>query len=389
MQSSSYPDQKITKKYIFIFSLIAAGLFLISFAVTWDLSSHLTKTPETFFTPPHLTIYVGISLTLIPCLYIFQVYNYSNNTKSIKYALKLILLGIVFIISAAPSDFIWHSIFGPDALLSPPHLLGATGMLILNVGSIIGVINAYNKNKNHNKKINIIMIFLLSTLWYISNLYVYYFTLPFSKGHILDLNPDPLIAVIISTVSIPLIPSIVLTISSRFFGKFGIMTIIGSIVMAMNLFTTLIPATSHFDTFRIIPFYIVSSVLPILFADIIVNKKSNMLFINKNRFSIRKRVLAAGFLIGVTFQLSNIPMITIIFSKFLGLPLKIDELVFNYYRMVIPFQDFNDVFIFFSIIGGIVGSIGLWSIQKIDSQNLNLIRIKSHFRNFILFKNDG
>lgn len=369
--------------------MIAAGLFLISFAVTWDLASHLTKTPETFFTPQHLTIYVGISLVLISVPYIFQIYNYSGNTKSIKNSLKLIIIGISFIISAAPLDFIWHSIFGPDALLSPPHLLGATGLLILNVGTLIGAIKTYNKNENQNKKVNVIMIFLLSTLWYISNLYIYYFTLPFSKGHTLNLNPDPLNAVIISTAAFPLISATILRISSKFFGKWGIMTIISSIVMAMNLFTTLIPATSHFDTFSIIPFYIVISVLPIFFADIIVNKRANSVVINKNRFSMEKRLLIAGFLIGFIFQLSNIPMITIIFSKFLGLPLKIDELVFNYYKMVIPFQDFNDTFLFFSIIGGIVGSIGLWSIQKINYQNLNTVKFKSHFKNFILFKNDG
>jgi hypothetical protein len=390
--SSNYPNQKITKKYIIIYSLLAAGLFLISSAVTWDLSSHLTKTPESFFTPPHLTIYVGISLTLLSCLHIFQVYNHPENTKSIKKSLMIILIGIAFIISSAPLDFIWHSIFGPDALLSPPHLIGATGLLILNVGTIIGTIKIHNKSKDQNKKVNVIMIFLLSTLWYISNLYVYYFTLPFSKGHTLDLNPDPLTAVIISTISFPLISATILVISSRFFGRWGLMTIISFIVMAMNLFTTLIPATSHFDTFKIIPFYIIISVMPILFADIIVNKKrSNLSFIiNKNRFSMGKRLFIAGFSIGVIFQLSNIPMITIIFSKFFGLPLKIDELVLNYYKMVIPFQDFFDVFVLFSIIGGVVGSTGLWIIQKVDyCQNLkNLANLKSQFRKYLSFKND-
>ena len=52
---------------------------------------------------------------------------------------KLVIVGVIMLISAAPVDFAWHSAFGLDGLLSPPHFVLVSGMIIGNAGALIGL----------------------------------------------------------------------------------------------------------------------------------------------------------------------------------------------------------------------------------------------------------
>ena len=65
MQSNTNSCKDPIKKLILIVTLSALGLLLQSFAGSWDATSHLIKTPETFFTLPHTILYTGIGLTII------------------------------------------------------------------------------------------------------------------------------------------------------------------------------------------------------------------------------------------------------------------------------------------------------------------------------------
>jgi hypothetical protein len=103
--------------------------------------------------------------------------------KTSKNSLKLLILGTIFLVGGAPFDFIWHRIFGNDGLLSPPHLTLLSGMLMQNVGGLLGAYSIFKNSPNFQRIMKLFMILLFSTLIYVSTWYVYFFTLPFSKGH--------------------------------------------------------------------------------------------------------------------------------------------------------------------------------------------------------------
>ena len=52
---------------------------------------------------------------------------------------KLVIVGVVMLISAAPVDFGWHSAFGLDGLLSPPHFVLVSGMIVGSAGALAGL----------------------------------------------------------------------------------------------------------------------------------------------------------------------------------------------------------------------------------------------------------
>jgi hypothetical protein len=43
---------------------------------------------------------------------------------------ELVVAGILMLIAAGPVDFAWHSAFGLDGLLSPPHFVLLMGMIV-------------------------------------------------------------------------------------------------------------------------------------------------------------------------------------------------------------------------------------------------------------------
>ena len=117
---------------------------------------------------------------------------------------------------AGTSGFFWHSAFGLDGLLSPPHLTLTIGMLAGSVGALIGITSSYfvilnNSNiqeKRHNNNIGKfknnekIPISLYTTLtiigilpiWMSSSGLIYMFSLPFSDTEYYNFNLEPITA---------------------------------------------------------------------------------------------------------------------------------------------------------------------------------------------------
>ena len=176
MRSNTIFCIKPIKKLILIVTLSALGLLLQSFAGSWDATSHLIKTPETFFTPPHFVLYTGIGFTIIAFVLAIDFeknreiitraeFEYKLDVKidhqkdkenskiqRIKLSLRLLIAGTIILVSGAPLDFIWHRLFGNDGLLSPPHLVVITGMLIINMGTIVASYWLYKNNGNSKTK---------------------------------------------------------------------------------------------------------------------------------------------------------------------------------------------------------------------------------------------
>ena len=54
-------------KNIFVIGsiLVSFGILLVTVGGSWDITNHLLNKPETFFSPPHAMMYVGVAISLI------------------------------------------------------------------------------------------------------------------------------------------------------------------------------------------------------------------------------------------------------------------------------------------------------------------------------------
>src|SRR5919107_2486625 len=140
---------------LFIYFLFTIGVSLQIGGSNWDIVWHGSKNVESFLTPPHAVIYSGVGLTIGSLLFGLAIYGQIIKNKynkklftltdifkissSIPFALKLVFLGAILQITAGPFDFLWHSIFGFDGLLSPPHSVLAIGMFLVSTGGMLDI----------------------------------------------------------------------------------------------------------------------------------------------------------------------------------------------------------------------------------------------------------
>ena len=110
-------------EYIFLVgcALISFGILLVTVGGSWDITNHLLSKPDTFFSPPHAVMYLGVTISLIGTTVAFVVWRQLQESKKSYFpSLRYSLIGIGLLSSAGPFDYVWHSNFGLDGLLSPP-----------------------------------------------------------------------------------------------------------------------------------------------------------------------------------------------------------------------------------------------------------------------------
>ena len=148
-----------------IYLLISIGVSLQISGSNWDIVWHGVGNVETFFTPPHSVIYSGVVLAIGSVIggtiqAAFRIRQQKNDAtwsvlllvpSSLPLSLKIAAIGCILQLTAGPFDFLWHSLFGFDGLLSPPHSVLAVGMLTTALGALIGIYGHYS---NHRSKMH-------------------------------------------------------------------------------------------------------------------------------------------------------------------------------------------------------------------------------------------
>ena len=141
--------------------IISLGILLTASSGSWDITNHLLNRPETFFSPPHAGLYSGVVLVLFGSLMTYRYHRHSGKIsdiqtkKSLPTYLRLVIVGIVMLISAGPLDFAWHTAFGLDGLLSPPHAVLTMGLVLCSIGAFLGLIRKNNYYGRMRTKTNI------------------------------------------------------------------------------------------------------------------------------------------------------------------------------------------------------------------------------------------
>lgn len=365
---------------IFFLIISSIGTIIQIWGGSWDVTSHVLNEPESFFTPSHSLLYLGIGLIAISALAgSILIKKEEIKNTSLPGAFKLLFIGSLLTIIAGPSDFLWHNAFGFDGLLSPSHITLVTGMLINSVAVFMGLFRLvkYVQQKQKQRLIQFFLIPSLSSLWYTSIWYTFMFVLPFSDSDFFNFNLDSYSATIIAAVTLPLINSLMfLSASKALNNRFGSGFLVASLLIGINVFTTIIPAKDLL--IPVLPWYIVTNLGAFLLADIILNSqffKSFNLLYNK---------LVAGTIVGSIFYFLNYPMITWTFGNLLGYNLdSINGVLPTFLNTIVPLS------ILTLVTGSIMGLVGsllfsriehwfyLKKFQNIDKEKVSLEENKS------------
>ena len=340
---------------IFLVALI--GTTLAMWGASWDITSHILRTPETFFTPSHGILYLGVGISMISAIMSLGIHirKIELRAKSFSTGFKLIIIGSAVQVVAGPGDFYWHELFGIDGLLSPTHITLALGILTVLVGSVIGFsrINFHMQEKNNF--IKIILPITFGVFWFSIMWLIFFFVLPISEGDTHNFNPDPHVAIILSFIFIPFAYSLVFWTLSKAQNVFGATSAAALTFIVMNI-------TSNILTSETIMFYLPWFVAPMgsaIAADFIFNKKWKSGILQKHSGKI------AGAILGSMFFAFSFPMLSMTFLEvyvhndifpYDVLPTSSD-VVFKHWMMSVPG----------GIISGIVGMILAPKILRFSS----------------------
>jgi hypothetical protein len=353
-------NEKAKRNPITGYILVSLGVLLSASSGSWDITNHLLNKPETFFSPPHAGIYIGVAIVLSGSVMVLSRYyrsssiisnndHYINKLIDLPLPMKLVTIGVVMLVSAGPFDFAWHSAFGLDGLLSPSHSVLTIGMAVSSIGALLGMLssnNDQNNNDNNNKsrKFNtsittsssftsssivdstnnddnntshavspILIIIGIVPIWITVSGLIHMASLPFSDTEYFNFNPDPTLAAIIATLAFPFIVSFILfssfqlsVRSRRAKRMFGILSITGIVFIIINLTTAILTNEYLVPT---IPFYILN-IIPIVAVDILLSKLSTP------KTKIVNYV--AGAVIGSIFFTLYYPLITHTYNEVLS-----------------------------------------------------------------------
>lgn len=296
----NYSRQSPTQSIIGLSSRFLAGYVLVSLGVllaagggSWDINNHLLNKPETFFAPPHAVLYTGAGTTVLGAVILFLT---SRRTGMTIWPVKLVTAGVIMLITAGPVDFAWHSAFGLDGLLSPPHFVLVSGMVVSSVGALAGM--AYHSSMAFKEPRLPALLVIIGTLpvWLAVSGMIDMFSLPFSKTVYFNFDPPPGLGVGVATLAFPALMSLLACSSSALSGRrFGVVTAVGAAFIATSVLTSIAINEALLFT---LPFY-AANIIPFLAADALLS-------FSRSKYSI----YAAGAIVGVSFFTLYYPLIT-------------------------------------------------------------------------------
>ena len=130
----------------------------------WDAISHLQKEPEFFWSPSHMIVYTGVSMTAVAAILGGMLIIRKSVYRSLKTGIKLVMIGSVIQIISGFGDSLSHEVFGIDGLISWSHQPLELGLVLGSLGGLLIL-----KNREHTKlKLMLpfsVVTFLFFTIW--------------------------------------------------------------------------------------------------------------------------------------------------------------------------------------------------------------------------------
>jgi hypothetical protein len=280
--------------------LVSLGVLLAAGGGSWDINNHLLNKPETFFAPPHAVLYIGAGATVVGAVMLFLTCRRTGKTIR---PIKLVVAGVAMLVSAGPVDFVWHSAFGLDGLLSPPHFVLVIGMVASSVGALAGMVYHGSMAFRELRLPPLLIIIGVLPVWLAASGMVDMFSLPFSKTDYFNFNPHPVLGVTVATLAFPALMSVLACSSSALAGsRFGVVTAAGAAFIVTGILTSIIPNDALLPT---VPFY-AANIIPFIVADALLS-------FSRSKISL----YAAGAIVGISFLTLYYPLITYTYNAVL------------------------------------------------------------------------
>jgi hypothetical protein len=137
--------------------LLACAATFITIGIMWDISWHETVGRDTFWTPAHLTIYLGGIVGGCVGGWLAIQYTFLAGPAERGASVQVLgaraplgawlaIWGAFAMITSAPFDNWWHNAYGLDVkIISPPHALLGLGMLGITFGALFLVLTLQNR----------------------------------------------------------------------------------------------------------------------------------------------------------------------------------------------------------------------------------------------------
>ena len=130
------PVETLALKRTVLWALLASKV-LAGWGVQWDIQWHVLIGRDSFWIPPHVMTYAGVSGAVILSFGVlfFETWRGTGAVRILGLSgsrgFHLAAWGMAVTVLAAPIDDLWHRLFGIDVTLwSPPHLMGILGVVI-------------------------------------------------------------------------------------------------------------------------------------------------------------------------------------------------------------------------------------------------------------------
>ena len=127
-----------------ILPILAGGALAGFFGLYWDISWHIDKGRDTFFTPPHDFLYAGLATVLVVGLYGLwrdrreTPFHLSAGAFRAQPGVLIVAAAAALVLAFAPLDDLWHRLFGVDVTLwGPMHLVGILGLVLARFGGLV------------------------------------------------------------------------------------------------------------------------------------------------------------------------------------------------------------------------------------------------------------
>src|SRR5688572_30426045 len=156
-----------------IYAVVLAAACIVA-GLLWDISWHRTIGRDTFWSPPHLLEQIAAAAAGISCGWLVLRTTFRGTEEARARSVRfwgfhgplgawVCIWGTLMMITSAPFDDWWHAAYGLDVkIISPPHMVLASGMVAIQLGAMLMALGAQNRASSETERRRLGYIFALS-----------------------------------------------------------------------------------------------------------------------------------------------------------------------------------------------------------------------------------